>query len=92
VLKIAVFIYMSALLAMSVMALNRKGIQPDISFKLVFTGSLLFMFSDTLIALDKFLTPIPSDRFWVMSTYMAAQYLIVTGVLKQLEKQPVSAI
>lgn len=89
VLKIAVFIYMAALLGMSIMAMNRKGIQPQISFNLVFTGSLLFVVSDTLIALNKFLTPIPADRFWVMSTYMAAQFLIVTGILKQLEKQSV---
>jgi uncharacterized membrane protein YhhN len=89
-MKIAVFIYMSALLGMSVMALNRKGVQPKISFNLVLAGSLLFMVSDTLIALNKFLTPIPSDRFWVMSTYMAAQFLIVTGILKQLDKQSVS--
>jgi len=90
VLKIAVFIYMSALLGMSVMALNRKGIQPQISFSVVFAGSLLFVVSDTLIALNKFLMPIPADRFWVMSTYMAAQLLIVTGILKQLGKQSVS--
>jgi uncharacterized membrane protein YhhN len=86
VLKIAVFVYMSALLGMSAMALNRKGVQPTVSFNLVFAGSLLFMVSDTLIALNKFYTPIPADRFWVMSTYMAAQLLIVTGILKQLEK------
>lgn len=90
VLKIAVFVYMSALLGMSVMAFNRKGIQSQISFNLVFAGSLLFVVSDTLIALNKFLAPIPADRFWVMSTYMAAQFLIVTGILKQLDKQSVS--
>ncbi len=90
VLKIAVFVYMSALLGMSVMALNRKGVHPELSFSLVFIGSLLFIASDTLIALDKFLTPIPSDRFWVMSTYMAAQFLIVNGVLKQHEKHAFS--
>ena len=85
VLKIAVFVYMTALLAMSAMALNRKGIHPAVSFNLVFSGSLLFVVSDSLIALNKFLTPIPADRFWVMSTYMAAQFLIVTGILKQAD-------
>jgi len=91
VLKIAVFVYMTALLGMAAMALNRKGIQPAVSFNLVFSGSLLFVVSDTLIALNKFYMPIPADRFWVMSTYMAAQFLIVTGVLKQLEKYTVAA-
>lgn len=90
VLKIAVFIYMSALLGMSVMALNRKGILPQISFNHVFAGSLLFVVSDTLIALNKFLTPVPADRFWVMSTYMAAQFFIVVGILKQFDKHTLS--
>lgn len=86
VLKIAVFVYMTALLVMSAMAVNRNGVQPAISFILVFAGSILFVVSDTLIAIDKFLTPVAAGRFLVMSAYMAAQFLIVTGVLKQLEK------
>jgi len=85
VLKIAVFVYMSALLGMSVMALNRFKTVSSQSFSFVFYGSLLFVVSDTLIALDKFLMPIPNDRFLVMSTYMAAQFLIMRGILKQFE-------
>jgi uncharacterized membrane protein YhhN len=84
-LKIAVFIYMLALLGMSAMALNRYKAVNSTSFKLVFTGSILFVISDTLIALDKFLTPIPHDTLLIMSTYIAAQYLIMRGILKQFE-------
>ncbi len=85
-LKIAVFIYMTALLSMSVMALNRFKTVSPVSFSLVFFGSLLFVFSDTLIAFDKFLSPISYDRFFVMSTYIAAQFLIMKGVLKQFNR------
>lgn len=82
VLKIAVFVYMLSLLGMSVMALNRYKTVSLASFLFVFIGSVLFVISDTLIALDKFLIQIPNDRIFVMSTYIAAQYLIMRGVLK----------
>lgn len=85
VLKIAVFVYMLALLGMSVMALNRFSTVNQRSFWLVYSGSILFVISDSLIAIDKFLSPIPNDRLWVMSTYIAAQYLITQGLLRQFE-------
>jgi len=85
VLKIAVFVYMLALLSMSAMALNRFKVVNPASFSFVFFGSVLFVFSDSIIALNKFLIPIPNDGLFVMSTYMAAQFLIMIGVLKQFE-------
>lgn len=82
-LKVAVFVYMTALLGMSVMALNRKEIKPVKSFWFVFIGSLLFVISDSVIAINKFLQPVPFDGQIVMSTYMAAQFLIVKGLILQ---------
>lgn len=87
VLKVAVFIYMVALLGMSVMALDRKGVIPEKSFQFVFIGSLLFVISDSAIAINKFLQPIPFDGIIVMSTYMAAQFLIVRGLILQFTKK-----
>jgi uncharacterized membrane protein YhhN len=83
ILKIAAFAYMTALLGMSAMALNRFKAVNSSSFFQVFTGSVLFVISDSLIALDKFLMPIPNNLLLVMSTYIAAQYLIMRGILKQ---------
>jgi uncharacterized membrane protein YhhN len=71
---------------MSAMALNRFRAVNPASFFLVFAGSVLFVISDSLIALDKFLTSIPHDRLLVMSTYISAQFLIMMGILKQFEK------
>lgn len=85
VLKIAVFFYMVALLGMSVMALNRFGNGHPISFSYVFIGSILFVLSDTMIAINKFLTPIPYEGMLIMTTYIGAQYLIMQGILKQYE-------
>lgn len=85
VLKIAVFIYILAILSMSSMALNRFGNGHPLSFTFVFIGSLLFVLSDSLIAVNRFLTPIPYEGIFVMSTYISAQYLIMKGLLKQYE-------
>ena len=86
VLRIAVFVYMTALLSMSAMALNRFGNGHPISFSLVFAGSLLFVLSDTMIALNKFLAPIPYEGILIMTSYISAQYLIMRGLLKQYEQ------
>jgi uncharacterized membrane protein YhhN len=85
VLKIAVFVYMVAILGMSAMALNRFRSVSSISFLLVFTGSVFFLISDTLIAFDKFLVSIPNNRLFIMPTYIAAQFLMMKGILKQFE-------
>jgi uncharacterized membrane protein YhhN len=85
VLRIAVFIYMLALLSMSAMALNRFGNGHPQSFSLIFAGSLLFVLSDSMIAINKFLTPIPYEGIFVMTTYISAQFLIMKGLLKQYE-------
>lgn len=82
-LKIAIFIYMFAISTMSALALNRYRVVSYVSFVLVFIGSVLFIISDTLIAFDTFYHSIPFHRLYTMSSYIAAQYLIMTGILKQ---------
>ena len=46
-------------------------------------GGALFLVSDGLIALEAFVPgfDLPAQGFWVMTTYLAAQALIVAGVL-----------
>jgi uncharacterized membrane protein YhhN len=48
-------------------------------------GGALFLVSDGLIALDVFVPAfdLPGQGFWVMATYVAAQALIVAGVLER---------
>ncbi|WP_363314059.1 lysoplasmalogenase [uncultured Draconibacterium sp.] len=84
-LRIAIFVYVLAILAMSAMALNRFGNGHPISFSLVFAGSLFFVLSDSLIAVNRFLVSIPYEGLLVMVCYIAAQYLIMLGLLKQYE-------
>lgn len=51
----------------------------------LFTGAATFAVSDSLIAINKFLLPIPYASVLIMVTYYLAQYLIVAGMLKPEE-------
>lgn len=81
-LKIPVLLYALVLTLMVLNALMRFGRTSTPSFVMVFGGALLFMISDSILAVNKFLDPIPYSGFWIMSTYISAQFLIVYGLLK----------
>ena len=81
-MKIPVLLYAAVLTGMVLVALFRFGKTSSLSFALVFGGAILFMISDSLIAINKFLEPLPMAGSWIMVTYIAAQYLIVTGLSK----------
>jgi uncharacterized membrane protein YhhN len=84
-MKPIILVYALSLMGMSMMALNRKGRVGQASFRLVFVGSLLFLISDSMIALNKFYHEFTLAGFWIMITYIAAQYLIMQGLI--LEKE-----
>jgi uncharacterized membrane protein YhhN len=50
---------------------------------LVIAGALLFILSDSLIAINRFLTPVPLSDFLIMITYYLAQFFITFGASKQ---------
>jgi uncharacterized membrane protein YhhN len=83
ILKFSVVAYMTAIISMSIMALNRKNTVSKRSFFLIFIGSLLFIVSDSLLAINKFVMPVPFERFFVLGSYISAQYLIMRGILRQ---------
>jgi len=80
---IPVVIYMLAILTMLTTAFLRQDSVPKQSFILVFLGAILFMISDSLLALNKFYMPLPFSNISIMFTYAFAQLFIVFGVLKQ---------
>ena len=48
----------------------------------IMRGAILFVLSDSILAFNKFYQPIWLASFFIMVTYLAAQYTIVVGVLK----------
>ncbi|MCP4437826.1 MAG: lysoplasmalogenase [Aureispira sp.] len=84
VMKIAVFIYINAIIVMVGYSLDRKWRVSERSFKLVFFGAAIFMASDLMIGIDRFVIPdFPYSGFFIMVTYILAQVLIVEGALLQ---------
>lgn len=82
-LLIPVIIYMVVILIMVITSYLRRYNVPKYSFILVFNGALLFVISDSILALHKFYMAIPFASIFVMLTYGLAQYFIVLGLLKQ---------
>lgn len=86
-MQIPVIIYASVIMLMVLSAIDRYKKVNKNSFLLVLVGALLFMLSDTLIALNNF-SDIFLDikyvaRILIMILYSLGQYLIVLGVIKQ---------
>lgn len=75
-------LYATVLVFMVLFALNRWGSVPQSSFTKVVLGALIFMASDSMIALNAFYQPIPSARLLILSTYCLAQWLIIWGMLE----------
>ncbi len=82
VIKVAVAIYAASISVMSWLAFRRRSSVSRVSFLYVFLGALLFMVSDSLIAIGRFIAPIPLNGLWVMGTYSAAQLFITLGLIK----------
>ncbi|MCF7569241.1 lysoplasmalogenase [Sabulilitoribacter arenilitoris] len=82
-LLLPVVVYMLVILLMAITAFYREGSVPKNSFILVFLGALFFITSDSLLALNKFYSPLPFSNISIMFTYSIAQLFIVFGIKKQ---------
>jgi uncharacterized membrane protein YhhN len=80
--RVPVIIYSIALISMVLNALFRFGRTNTRSYWLVLSGAVLFMISDSILAINKFSGPIEMGGTLIMLTYIAAQFLIVEGLRK----------
>lgn len=82
-LKIPVLIYTSTLSAMLIMALNTLTSNSFENYRALFAsgGALLFLLSDTWLAWDRFVEPLPWRDFRIMATYHAGQAFLCLGFL-----------
>ncbi len=80
-LKIPVIIYAVALMLMVLQSIYRYGFTSSQSFWNVCVGALMFMLSDSLLAINKFYQLLAYGGVLVIITYMAALYFIVQGVI-----------
>ena len=79
--KIPFLVYCGGISLMSMLALARVFSMPAVAFLLPFAGSLLFITSDSILAYGQFRAKIKNSDLLVMATYVAAQVLIICGLL-----------
>ncbi len=84
-LKIPVMVYALVLALMVLQSIFRLGRTSTKSFWMVFSGAIFFMFSDSVLAINKFYQPMVNAGVWIMVTYITAVYLIVHGVIAHSE-------
>ena len=75
-LQIPVLIYMIMITVMGILAsFSKRPVNG------VLAGALLFIVSDSLIAINKFIHPFPYSTIFIIITYYSAQYRIGMGML-----------
>lgn len=79
-LQFPVIVYATAIIVMVMNAIFRFGRTNSRSFWLTFAGAVLFMISDSLLAINKFLGEIEMGGTLIMLTYIIAQFMIVEGL------------
>ncbi|MDH5609664.1 MAG: lysoplasmalogenase [Cyclobacteriaceae bacterium] len=84
-LRVPLVIYGISLLFMSALAYHRQGLTGEGSYYLTSAGATLFLFSDSLLALNRFSFDIPYSQVWVMVTYLSAQFLITDGIIRHAD-------
>jgi uncharacterized membrane protein YhhN len=85
-MKLPVIMYAIVILCMLAGAINRIDKVKKKSFLLVLAGAILFVVSDSVIAINKFSHRFEYSAIVIMSTYILAQYFIVTGYIDQFIK------
>ena len=81
VLKAAVATYVTVICLMAAQAIGRASVLRDRAAALVAIGACVFMASDTLIAINRFVAPLPLASLWILASYYLAQVLIVLHVV-----------
>lgn len=73
-LRIPVMLYIAAISVMAATSFRLAGA--------VSAGALLFLLSDSLLAANRFVAPLPAAGFAIWLTYYAGQALIAVGILR----------
>lgn len=77
VLKLAVAAYVSVIALMVAQAIGRSVVLRNAASTAVALGASVFMLSDALIAINRFVQPLPLVSLWVLTSYYLAQILMV---------------
>jgi uncharacterized membrane protein YhhN len=91
-LLIPVVVYAVTISAMLLFAIKGSLQWPNPAKNHILFGAILFVISDSILAINKFHYPIPLNSFWIMATYLSAQFFITKGVLLLNKKKTAFSI
>jgi len=91
-MKIPVVAYGIVISFMLMLALHLLALSNKSAGRMIFTGALLFVASDSLLAINKFYQPFTSAGVLIMLTYGLAQFCIVQGLVQYLSQKSKIAI
>lgn len=83
-LQIPVAVYVFFIALMGAQAIGRAVALKTASSRWVAVGAMLFMASDSLLAINKFASPIALSPLWILGTYFSAQLIIAHHALPAL--------
>lgn len=83
ILRFAVAFYIFIILSMSSLAIIRKEYCTPRSYYCGVIGSVIFMASDAILAINAFSTEIPYGKALIMSTYAIAQYILALSFIEE---------
>ena len=83
-MKLPVLVYGIVISCMFMLAMHMLYIKNKIAGKWMMTGALLFVMSDSLLAVNKFYHPFEPAAVVIMLTYGLAQLFIVEGAIKYI--------
>jgi len=87
-LRIPVAVYVLVIALMAAQAIGRATELRTGAARTVALGACIFMASDSVLALDRFVQPVPLAILWVLATYYAAQFCIAHGMVRGLRDRP----
>lgn len=85
-LKIPVTVYAITISTMLLMAIKGYFNWKKPNNLTVLLGALIFVSSDSILAINKFHSELPKSGFLIMITYIVAQFLITKGILSLNKK------
>jgi uncharacterized membrane protein YhhN len=85
-LKLPVIVYATVISTMLLFAFKGSLLWRKPENSSILIGAIIFVSSDSILAINKFYNPLPNASFWIMLTYLTAQFLIVSGILRLNKK------
>ncbi|MBO9619797.1 MAG: lysoplasmalogenase [Niabella sp.] len=91
-LKIPVLVYGLVISFMLLLAMNLYDLADNKTARFILTGAILFIASDSILAVNKFYRPAAWGGWAIMLTYIGAQWLLTNGLIRYLSLRNVEKI